>query len=401
MAALTEGGSEEQGSEAAEGADVTAHPGGAGGDAGSRKYTRKRSCFSMVNMMEPVDEEEKPADFGTGSVFDVKVRSADEFHFELPVKVYLEETLVGMHGAPKEKHSLEPNAEGRRWSRMKKLFSMPATHMLVKALFWVCISCVFPEEDYVSDEEKEALLELRRRMAESWVSLSQGRGPRALVHASDSLDEALTLFPVALSQVVFRLLIDAFSDDRDAMMRHAKRWFDKVSDVVHREFWGFRANRASGHILRSKLFIKAVVDHPHANQLESMKSELRLEKYSAARQEPLAFGSQTGEPLDDVQLLELFRWRQSQMPPHDSTHRAWSPQPTWTAPRSPSSAPGSSARALRPPWRRRRAATAGPWFPSCPWAPRSSTPIATATSTGRPRSCSWSRASACTRTRGT
>merc|ERR1719382_1376910 len=121
-------------------------------------------------MMEPVEEEDKPAEFGSGSVFDAKVRSADEFLFELPVKRYLEETLMGMHGAPKEKKTLEPTGDGRRWARMKQLFSMPATHALVKALFWVCISCVFPEDDDVTDEEKEALLELRRRMAESWVS---------------------------------------------------------------------------------------------------------------------------------------------------------------------------------------------------------------------------------------
>lgn len=274
--------------------------------------------------------DQKKVGFGTCGVFDVFYHTVPCPPFELPMERYLEEVLIGLlcatdgktTGGPRalkrrvstrirERQERHEKTEGvTRWRLLKKVVDNDATRLACTMLFWISYGIVF---DRVAES---ALQELRSRLASHWC-LVVLHVREQVVGESDLVmrDWLLASLPVVMVQAVYRLFVDAFSEDRALFIKHTDLLLDKLTHIVNYEVSGFQLNKQTNRKARKLLFRKNVIDLPYMNLHESMKTQMRREMLENQNKElfPLAFGQQTGIPLEGTQLEHLMTGREEEL----------------------------------------------------------------------------------------
>jgi len=233
--------------------------------------------------------------------------------FELPVQCYLEEMLIGLHGSPHKEASGGKKGGGKsrgNWQRMKGVLDGEATRDVCQALFGIVVSVVMKRGS------GDAITELREKLARAWalvmleVTKKANEGLKGT--ELDAKDWLLRSLPIVLVQCVYRLLVDAFAEDRSQLTHYADELLDKITNVVTYEVCGFKINSSTWQKERRKVFQKAVIENPFVNQHDSLKSQMRREFLENRSKGPmaLAFGRQDSLPLEETQLEHIMMNRQ-------------------------------------------------------------------------------------------
>mmetsp|Transcript_6629 Transcript_6629/g.10641 ORF Transcript_6629/g.10641 Transcript_6629/m.10641 type:complete len:576 (-) Transcript_6629:148-1875(-) len=276
---------------------------------------------SILRSLSPVRHgvaHDVKAEFGRCSLFDFLVTSIDTEPFEVPAKPYLEEVLVGIYGAAhagrgSSKDSRDkPCREARAHrSQLKRTLAMDCMRDVVRALFWIIIGIV--TKRVVAD----AIAELRRLLANSW-SLVVCEVRRA-AHDEATQDWILQALPVILVQCIYRLMVDAFPDDRSQLIHYEEKLLDKIAHIVIYEVCGFQLNSRTCLEGRRKLFRKDLLENPFLNQHDTLKSQMRREALEnrSSKPSPLIFGETDALPLEETQLEHVMLERQQEHVPQD------------------------------------------------------------------------------------
>merc|ERR1719375_1072828 len=129
----------------------------------------------------------------------------------------------------------------------------------------------------------------------------------------EARDWCLGALPFVFAQAVYRLLCDAFEDDRKHFVSQADKLLDKLCLVMHFEVTGFQATAETVRKARKKLFLSRVLINPQQDLFESeaaKKREIMLEtQMSKTKDRPLAFGDQDSKPLEETQLEHVMQGR--------------------------------------------------------------------------------------------
>lgn len=272
----------------------------------------RSSSFQRMSRVSSSLVAARPVEFGSGSIFDAEVSSADKLPFKFPVAKYLEEALVGLCGAP---HSFDipENPEKARaiWKRMKRVVGMENTSSICESLAWVCIGVLFGT---VADAALEGL---RARLSRSWFLLTIDLGRTEFIGnlAVGSRDAVLDTLPTLLVQVILRLVIDAFPTDQMELLRNVEGLIDKLTSIVHKEALGYPLHRDVALNLRRGLFRPKVLEKPHVNTVETIQSVKRLTvmENAQAQLRPLTFGAKRSQPLEEQQLEHIMELRDEQL----------------------------------------------------------------------------------------
>mmetsp|Transcript_120630 Transcript_120630/g.375032 ORF Transcript_120630/g.375032 Transcript_120630/m.375032 type:complete len:645 (+) Transcript_120630:56-1990(+) len=254
--------------------------------------------------------------FGTGSLFDAEVVDADALPFEMPVAKYLEETLIGMCGAPVSHGGDQQSApEARtRWRLLRKAVALEPVRGICAALVWVAIGVLF------GTVAGSAIDELRSRLSRSWflLTLELGGLSEPPGGASPSRrDSVLETLPTFLVQVLYRLIVDAFPPESAQFVQSAEALIEKLACIVHYEVTGFQMSWGTADKLRRQLFRANVLEMPFVSQVESMKTEMRQKKLEQqkAQHQALAFGhGDDGRALEEQQLEHVMELREQSSP---------------------------------------------------------------------------------------
>mmetsp|Transcript_114954 Transcript_114954/g.199277 ORF Transcript_114954/g.199277 Transcript_114954/m.199277 type:complete len:670 (-) Transcript_114954:48-2057(-) len=275
--------------------------------ASSREGTLRKS--NVFGMFEDADEEESKVGFGSCSVFDVFVRSADILPFNVPVLPYLKEMLIGMQGSPdpgKDEPCANPQMRAN-WRHLKPVIKSEAMQHVLDCLFWITTGVIFRR---LVEDAKE---EFQHRLASAWylVILEVNNKVHNDIEARDWL---LGTLPVVLVQAVYRLMVDAFPDDRSQLVHHADPLLEKLTVVVFYEVAGFQLNDETCRRARRQLFKQNVLENPFVNQHESLKSQMRREALENQSKKllPLTFGQVTGLALEETQLEHVMMGREEE-----------------------------------------------------------------------------------------
>lgn len=251
--------------------------------------------------------------FGECSIFDVNIESADEMPFELPMQRYLEEMLVGMHGSPAEKcEKTNGGAKVRaNWQRLKSVLGTQAAQDACRALFGIVLGVV------LNHATENAVAEFQQQLARAWTLVVQEVKKEAskktigMGKESDIQDEILRVLPVVFVQCIYRLMVDAFPEDKNELTHHAEELLEKLTQVVTHEVYGFKLYPETSQKERRLVFQKSVIDSPFINQQDTLKSQMRavaLEKRSKDYK-PLCFGALDAMPLEESQLEHVMMGR--------------------------------------------------------------------------------------------
>ena len=208
----------------------------------------------------------------------------------------------GMRGSPTDTDKDRGSRRGeagkmwKLWERLRAAFERSDAREAADALAWLVLGVVF------SCVAPEALADFRGRLSRSWYALV-GELERP---AKEKLLDAL---PVVLVQAVFRLVVDAFPPEQQKLVEHSETVLEKMMHIVYHEVFGFAISPVTMRRLRRDYLQQHVVDNPHVDQQEAMRSKLREEALSR-RQRALAFGSQKAAPLDETQLQHVLDGRE-------------------------------------------------------------------------------------------
>merc|ERR1719191_2302399 len=144
------------------------------------------------------------------SVLDVFVTEDNTYPWEIPADEYIKESRIGMRDG-----ATPPGP--RSWSIMKKCLDASAAIGVCEALFWISIMVIFPVEQKDKklkdkDERKLNTDYLRDQLAKYWLPLTL----EAKKGKDDfgSMEWVLGALPHVYAQIVFRLMVDSFKDDR-------------------------------------------------------------------------------------------------------------------------------------------------------------------------------------------
>ncbi|CAK0877939.1 unnamed protein product [Prorocentrum cordatum] len=288
------------------------------------------------------------AAFGSGSVFDVDVRAGAPAPFALPCARYLEESLLGMRVAPSNLRELLAVVDGdsqspRRtsagaawgssspagaaaslqWRRLRQVLSSAAAHDVCTAFFWLAVAVLFGRAREADVREAE------RSLARSWHRLNIEAGEVCSSQSTASSymgarDETLDALPTLIVQAVFRLLVDAFDEERAEVVKQAEPLLDKLMLMVHYEASGFQMNVSTCRELRRKLFRQHVTEQPALDLQESLRLQQRrdqLERENTKGQHPLSFGP-GGVGMEDLQLQSVLQNRRKEKKERDLYRRA-------------------------------------------------------------------------------
>jgi hypothetical protein len=279
---------------------------------------------SSIRIASPFVSQAEPIEFGNCSVYDFTYDAADEEPFQLPVPRYLEEMLISMQAAPrqgrgngsKEQGDKKPSKQARaNWYRIKDIFRMDCVQEVVRALFWIVVGIIMKRVD------DEVIAELRRRLARSWYLLSLEVHKKAHEGTKETAQEIhdwlCGALPVLIVQCIYRLMVDAFSEDKSKLVHLADEALEKIMRVVSYEICGFRRNTHTLSKERTDVFQKAVLENPFLNQHDSLKSQMRIEFIQCRNKKdkdslppPLVFGEQSAMPLDEKQLEHVMQGRE-------------------------------------------------------------------------------------------
>lgn len=291
------------------------------------------------------------AAFGSGSVFGVEVRAGMPPPFELPCARYLKESLLGMRVAPRnldelltvdldgdaqspgghrrisaiDEASLSPGggATSLQWRRFRRVLGSEAAHDVCTVLFWMAVGVLFRRA------HEEDVQEAERALARSWHRLSIKAGEVCSDQATassymDSRDETLAALPTAIVQAVYRLLVDAFDEERAEVVKQAEPILDKLMLLVHYEASGFQMNVSTVRELRRRLFRRHVTKQPALDLRESLRLQQRrdqLDRENTKGQNPLSFGP-SGVAMEDLQMQGVLHHRKEEKKERDLYRRA-------------------------------------------------------------------------------
>eukprot|EP00971_Amphidinium_carterae_P037710 741934-Amphidinium_carterae.1 len=157
----------------------------------------------------------------------------------------------------------------------------------------------------------EVVKALRSQLAQGWYLLTLETSkhfPRDTA-GRDWVGQAL---PFMFSQAVYRIICDAFDEDRKHVIGQAVHIIDKLNIMAHYEVTGFQLNTETGQKCRRQLFQKRVVKHPHTDQLAFVRGQKRqemLETHKDNSDPVLTFGQTDGVPLEESQLGHVLQNR--------------------------------------------------------------------------------------------
>jgi len=164
---------------------------------------------------------------------------------------------------------------------------------------------------------ESAVSEFKQQLARGWALVVQEAKKKAsektigMGRESDIQDELLRVLPIVFVQCIYRLMVDAFPEDRNQLTHNADKLLEKLMHVVTHEVYGFKLYPETCQKERSLVFQKNVIDSPHVNQQDTLKSQMRavaLEKRSKDHT-PLSFGSRDAMPLEETQLEHVMMGR--------------------------------------------------------------------------------------------
>eukprot|EP00927_Polykrikos_kofoidii_P061947 TRINITY_DN56767_c0_g1_i1.p1 TRINITY_DN56767_c0_g1~~TRINITY_DN56767_c0_g1_i1.p1 ORF type:complete len:746 (+),score=169.15 TRINITY_DN56767_c0_g1_i1:66-2240(+) len=173
------------------------------------------------------------------------------------------------------------------------------------SLFWIVLGGVFGRVPATVVDS------FRDELAHSWHKLHLaflGAIPRDI----EAREWALAAVPLIFGQAFYRIIVDAFVEDRKHFVMNATVSIDKITRVCHFELTGFQITSDTLRRERRKLFTKSVLLTPHMNQEELLRGKKRQEmlecRSTSAPQ--LAFGElENGVPLEEITLDHLLQVR--------------------------------------------------------------------------------------------
>lgn len=240
------------------------------------------------------------------SVLDVKLGAPWEVP-EPPIVQYLEEVPLGMRGGAGDSAAqAEDNPSVRNVRSLQQVLTHSCAEKACRALLWLAVGGVF---DHLP---QESLNEWRSLLGQSWFLLSlalaqECAGDR---HLQDWVTAAL---PFVFAQAIYRILCDGFADDRKLFTSHADKLVCKVTLVVHFEVTGFQMTADTVRKERRRLLQKHIFKNPHVNQREYMRGQRRQEMLESQNtcvgDQPLRFGEEEAQPLEDTQLDHVMQGR--------------------------------------------------------------------------------------------
>jgi hypothetical protein len=265
-----------------------------------------------LNVVLGGDSSFKDLKFGCCSVFDVCIEPGDDLHhmpFHLPVKRYAEEMLIGLRGSPhNEAEEKRVGAKVRaNWQILKRILETEPVHDACDALFWIMMGVVMKRVC------EEAIQEYRENLAKAWslvtleVRKIASEGPKGT--ESETQEWLLRYLPVVLVQCIYRLLVDAFGQDKPQLTHWSEQILEKIARVVTYEVSGFKLNKSTLLKERKHIFQKVIITNPYVNQHECLKSQMRREFLeNRSNKEPMAliFGQQDALPLEEEQLEHVM-----------------------------------------------------------------------------------------------
>lgn len=168
-------------------------------------------------------------------------------------------------------------------------------------------SCVLAFDPIVFKRgDQDAVEAFRRKLSLSWhhLTLTLDKDNR------DIRDWVLAAMPFVFTQATYRLLCDAFKDDKKCFVSTAQSVVDKIISVISFEITGFQQNKETLRKERRRLFLPRVTVQPHINQRDVVKGIKRQEMLDDRRSNgvpSLAFGNvQPEHEIDEVQLDHLM-----------------------------------------------------------------------------------------------
>mmetsp|Transcript_28777 Transcript_28777/g.79296 ORF Transcript_28777/g.79296 Transcript_28777/m.79296 type:complete len:594 (+) Transcript_28777:127-1908(+) len=257
--------------------------------------SRRRTIAVLAAPRSRLKEQQR---FGSGSIFDAQVVDASSPCFELPVKAYLDEAVIGMNGAPES--GGRPDA---RWTSVRSILNSEPAAQVCEAFTWAAIGELW---DTVAQSAQD---EFRRQLSQSWFSLTLK--VKKQHKQADRQDAVLGILPTVFVQAAYRLILDAFPEEKKLLTQSAGAIIEKLMILMHFEVAGFHQNAERCKMLREQVFRKQVIQNPFLNQHESQRSEMRREKLenNNATLQELKFGGENDQPLDPEQLEHLFELR--------------------------------------------------------------------------------------------
>mmetsp|Transcript_2697 Transcript_2697/g.6886 ORF Transcript_2697/g.6886 Transcript_2697/m.6886 type:complete len:746 (-) Transcript_2697:49-2286(-) len=245
---------------------------------------------------------------GIKSVLDVALQEPDfDPPVNPPVASYLEEVTLGMIGGAGDPTAQVASAVRRAGTRPTAVNRMQALLAVVageaacsacRAIFWLTLGGIF------GHVPEKALSGFRAELGKSWYALTL-QTMAETQNDRELQDAVFFAFPYVFAQAVYRLFVDGFVEDRKHFVMEGDKLLLKASMVAHFEVTGFQVTSETVRRARQRLFLRRVVQSPHADQRELMKGRKRqeiLESHSAgAGEQPLEFGK-FGNAFDETQL---------------------------------------------------------------------------------------------------
>eukprot|EP00434_Breviolum_minutum_P012651 symbB.v1.2.011150.t1/scaffold732.1/size241626/24 len=231
------------------------------------------------------------------------------------VPYYLEDASLGLRGGPGDSKTrkqaempsrrLMTNTERRVQSLRKFLFNESCV-LTASSLFWLALSAIFHCVPVQVVDMSRALT------GKSWHSFQLEVG-QSLNHDLPTREWIMSSLPYIFSQVIFRMYIDGFPEDRNIVLSHANNFINNIMLVVHFEMVGFAINLDTARKLRQSLFLRRVLESPHVNQADYLAGQRRqaeLEQQNSHTR-PLKFGNLDAPCPDDIQLEHVLQAREN------------------------------------------------------------------------------------------
>eukprot|EP00435_Cladocopium_sp_Y103_P011370 s594_g2.t5 len=232
------------------------------------------------------------------------------------VPVYLEDALLGLRGGPGDSktregggspsHRLISDSE-KRVQLLKKFLVSESCVLTGSSLFWLVLSAIFhcvPAQ----------VVEVSRVLTgKSWHSF-QLEVSESLKHDLPTRQWIMSTMPFVFAQVIFRMYFDGFPEDRNMVLSHSNNFINNIMLVIHFEMVGFAINLDTARKLRQTLFLRRVLDSPHANQADYLAGQRRqaeLEQQNSHTR-PLKFGKLDAPCPDEIQLEHVLQAREGE-----------------------------------------------------------------------------------------
>lgn len=251
------------------------------------------------------------------SVLDISLECPEKpLPFEPPFGRYLLEVVSGLKAGPGDRSDTESRHGcskvavnvalllGLLDGEDGRTHASQAAERACGLLFWICVGVVFSRAPY-----PQALAFLRSELARAWYLLAL-ETKRSAPWEREKRDWLMDAWPFIFSQAIFRILYDAFEEDKDNLKKHSGDMLDKLSRVAHFEALGFQMDKDTARKARNRLFLRRVVQSPETDQVTFLQGLARrqlLETHLDAR--PLSFApSPDGDnsQLDTHQLEDLW-----------------------------------------------------------------------------------------------